>query len=255
MKLVMAVIFTCIMIIHLYSGCSKEEINENSEQATVIKQAIPKKPKGISESQIKIGEPKREASMQMEATIKDEKAIEGSKAAENKDQKGKEEKGYYIVNKGESLRDIAGKSDIMGDPLKWPVIFRLNMDELNKMKNGENLPTRELSEGIRLKIYTHEEQENLIKSRENNYWVVNVLSAKTDKEIVPSVLKLIKIGYPAYISRVKIKGEDWMRLRVGFYNDRDEAKKEGNKIMNQLKLPDIWTTKVDKAEFDEFGKY
>ena len=255
MKLVVTVIFTCIVIINLCSGCSREEKFENSKQVTVFKQAIPKKPENISESQIELKEPQKEVAVQMEAALKDENAVVVSKVAEKKDPGRKEEKGYYIVNKGECLKDIAGKPDILGDPLKWPVLFRLNMDELNKMGIDEDLPSRELSEGTKLKIYTQEEREHLSKTKEDNLWVVNVLSAKTNKRIIPNALKLIKYGYPAYISRVKVKGEDWMRLRVGFYDNKDEANKEGSIIMEQLKLTDIWITKVDMAELNEFGKY
>ena len=256
MKPVVPVIFICIMIIFpLYSGCSKEEKYQDHKKVTVIKQAIPQKPEKVAESQTNPEDPKKETTMKKEVAFKDENPKDVADISEKHTTVDEEKKGYYIVKKGENLKDISEKPDIMADPLKWPVLFRLNLDEFEKLKISENIPYTRLPEGIKLKFYTPEEQKNLLKSRENNYWVINVLSAKSDEKIVPITLKLIESGYPAYIYQVKIKGEDWIRLRVGFFNNKDEANKEGNKIMNLLKITDIWTTKVDDAELREFGKY
>ncbi|MBN2062464.1 MAG: hypothetical protein JW882_18825 [Deltaproteobacteria bacterium] len=255
MKFVMIVIFTCILIAPLCSGCSKEEPFQNSDQVTVIKQAIPQKPKIDSESLVNKEEPQKAAAMQKEDVLADANKERDLKVTEKQDISEEEEKGYYTVRKGESLRDVAGKMDILGDPLKWPVLFRMNMDEMAKLGHDKNLPSKELPEGMRLKINTSEEQKRLLKSRENSPWVINVLSSQNDEKIVMNALRLIKFGYPVYISRAKIKGEEWMRLRVGFFNKKVEAEKEGNNIMDQLGLPDIWTTKIETGELDEFAKY
>jgi LysM domain-containing protein len=36
----------------------------------------------------------------------------------------------YVVRKGDSLWTIAGKSDVMGNPFQWPLLFKANRDQI-----------------------------------------------------------------------------------------------------------------------------
>jgi hypothetical protein len=36
----------------------------------------------------------------------------------------------YVVRKGDSLWKIAGKSDVLGDPFQWPLLFKANRDQI-----------------------------------------------------------------------------------------------------------------------------
>ncbi|MGH7441613.1 MAG: LysM peptidoglycan-binding domain-containing protein [bacterium] len=36
----------------------------------------------------------------------------------------------YVVHKGDSLWAIAGKSDVLGDPFRWPLLFKANRDQI-----------------------------------------------------------------------------------------------------------------------------
>lgn len=36
----------------------------------------------------------------------------------------------YVVKKGDSLWKIAGKGKVMGDPFRWPLIFKANRDQI-----------------------------------------------------------------------------------------------------------------------------
>lgn len=255
MKYVVTVIFACIIFIGLYTGCREEEKIHNYKEITVVKQAIPQKPKMVSEGQVRAEEKPKDDTIREEVASTDVNTATGVKIADDKFQEEREEKGYYVVKRGESLMDVAGRHDVMGDPAKWTVLFRLNMDIMSKMQIDENLPSREVFEGARLRIYTRDEQDQLLKNNKDNQWVINVLSAQAEDKIVSYTLKLLKYGYPAYISRVKVKGEDWMRLRVGFYNNKMEADRQGNTIMKELQLVEIWTTRVDRVELDDFGRY
>jgi cell division septation protein DedD len=60
------------------------------------------------------------------------------------------------------------------------------------------------------------------------------------------------VGFPAYSIRAKVKGEDWIRVRVGFFNNRDEAQKAAPEINEKfiLKGP-YWITKVSKKEMED----
>jgi cell division protein FtsN len=49
-----------------------------------------------------------------------------------------------------------------------------------------------------------------------------------------------------------VRGEDWIRVRVGFFNNREEAQKAGNEVEKKLiaKEP-YWITKVSKKEMED----
>ncbi len=167
----------------------------------------------------------------------------------------KQEPGYYFIKKGDSLASIAGRKDVYGDPLKWPILCRFNMDKLGKMELGEDFADRPLPQGMRLKIITPDEEKENLEKRANKVWVVNVISTPNKKEIIPATMKLLEEGYLAYITRTKVKGKDYMRLRVGFFGKKAEADAEGERIKALLDLGDPWKTKAGKEEFKDFGGY
>jgi hypothetical protein len=39
-------------------------------------------------------------------------------------------KGSYIVKKGDSLWKISSKSEVLGDPFRWPLLFKANRDQI-----------------------------------------------------------------------------------------------------------------------------
>ena len=175
-------------------------------------------------------------------------------APEEKGPIAKEEAGYYIVKKGENLSDIAGRKDVYSDPLKWPILLRHNLDRLGDIAESADFPERAISEGLKIKVLTPEEVRVNRAERPDNYWVINILSAPTREKIVPQAIRLIQNGYPVYITRIKVKGKIWMRLRLGFFKDKTEADAHGKKIMTNFNIVDFWSTKV-MDELEEFGGY
>jgi hypothetical protein len=163
--------------------------------------------------------------------------------------------GYYIVKKGETLSGIAAREDVYGDSLKWPILYQLNLDKLGKLQLAEDLADTEVPGGVRLKIVSPDEMRENLESIGYDVWAVNVLSGTTNGQVIPAAIRLIRNGYPVYITRVNLKGKDWMRLRVGFFGNRTDANEEGKKIMTVLNLTDSWITKVGKQELEEFGGY
>ena len=85
--------------------------------------------------------------------------------------------------------------------------------------------------------------------------MINIISATTKGDVIPPAIRLIKDGYKVYITKAKVKGNEWMRVRVGFFKNKTEADAEGQKIMTVLNFADSWTTKIGKKEFVEFGGY
>ena len=63
------------------------------------------------------------------------------------------------------------------------------------------------------------------------------------------------MGYPVYITSAKVKGKNWMRLRVGFFKNKIKGDADRKEIMTLLNLDNSWVTKVGRRELDEFGGY
>jgi hypothetical protein len=177
--------------------------------------------------------------------------------AEHQEEPGdtKQEDGHYKVRKGDSLFSIAGREDVYGDPIKWPSLFRLNMDQLSEIEALKGLNQEDLPEGLDLRFVTAQEaQKNLAKLGPKS-WVVNVLSSRTPEKLLPPALKLMQNGYRVYIMTVEVKGEEWMRLRVGFFEDKSEAAEAGREIISVLNSGKPWIVKIDQRELEEFGGY
>jgi len=169
--------------------------------------------------------------------------------------KVKDEPGIYLVKKGDTLSSIAARSDVLKDSLKWPILLRLNRDKLGEWAAREDLPDRELSQGTELNVITAREARASLKKATGTLWVVNVLSATTNAEIVPPAVTLVKQGYPVYLVRANVKGKDYLRLRVGFFKNRSEADEVGKKIKEQLSFQDSWSTKAEKEEYEEVAGF
>jgi SPOR domain len=180
-----------------------------------------------------------------------------SKAQETKAQEAKaeEQKGYYSVKKGDSLIKIASRKSTMQDPLKWPILLRLNLDKLGDLPVSEDLATWELSPGIKLRFITPGQAKEGLKTPSKSVWVVNVMSTPNEAEIVPKAATLVKKGYPAYITRAYVNGKDYLRLRVGFFANKKEASARAEKIRDLLKLKDSWVTKADNVEYEEVAGF
>jgi hypothetical protein len=129
------------------------------------------------------------------------------------------------------------------------------MDKIAELQLVEDFLDRELPEGLMLKVITPDQARENLKSNANKSWSVNVLSATARVDIIPSTIRLIRSGYPVYITSAKVKGKDWMRLRVGFFKNRTEADAERKKITALLNLDNSWITKVGQKELEEFGGY
>jgi general secretion pathway protein A len=165
-----------------------------------------------------------------------------------------EAEGYYKVKKEDTFAKIAALKDVYDDPLKWPSLFRLNLDTLSAMTLDRDFDHKELPEGLYLKYVTPEEVTKNLAQLAGKPWVVNALSTRTYDKIVPSAVKLIKNGHHVYITKTNIKGDKWIRLRVGFFETPSGAASVQNEIASILKVDDVWVTKIGR-ELEEYGGY
>ena len=254
MKVPAIAISICLTCLITGMGCSKDEPSPYFEKEAVVRKPInnpvQEKRETLTPSQNVASRPAVKKEKPVEAD-----SIEISVNDEEPATITEDNKGIYVTDKGDSLSIIAKRKDVYGDSLKWPILYRLNKEKFHQLPKDLDFPEREISKGTRLDIITMDEMKENLKNRPKNYWVINVISSPQMDRIVPNVLKLIDNGYPAYITLVNIKGEDWIRIRIGFFGDRKDAEKEGEKIMATLKITDIWTTKVGDEERGEFGGY
>ena len=261
MKVTSTISTICMILLVWGGGCSKEEQPAQPVKRTKVVKSIKKSIKRPPTKKAKISsapkevktKPKKKVASKVKTASLKEKA--SKTVIKKKETKKKEGVGYYTVKKSDSLSSIAGREDVYGDTLKWPNLYRLNMDKLGGIKIAEDFPDRKLHEGMRLKIITPKELRKFQKKRADHLWVVNILSVSNEREVVPQVVRLIREGYPVYFTRVKVKGKDWMRLRLGFYKSKKEADTEGKKIMALLKLVDSWSVNIREKEFAEFCGY
>jgi hypothetical protein len=259
MKFSAIIISICLTLFLWFGGCSREEPppppDKKYKVVMPIKRPVPQKADTSLPSKQEKAKEEREATAEVKTAAVEEKALKPPETEiMEKETVVEEVTGYYIVKKGDSLSSIAGRGDVYGEPLKWPILYSLNMDKLDTLEEGEDFLGRELPEGVMLKIITPDEAKENLGRRLHNVWAVNVLSATTNEKIIPVAIRLIKNGYPVYITRATVKGKDWMRLRVGFFKNKTEANAEGKKIMSLLNLGNSWVTKIGK-ELEEFGGY
>jgi hypothetical protein len=259
MKFSAILISICLTLFLWFGGCSREEPppppDKKDKVVMPIKRPVSQKTDTSVPSKQEKAQEEPEEPAEVKTAAVEEKALKPPETEIMEKEEALEKMpGYYIVKKGDSLSSIAGRDDVYGDSLKWPILYRLNMDKLASLEAGEDFLESELPEGVMLKIITPNEAKENLERRLHNVWVVNVLSATTNEKIIPVAIRLIKNGYPVYITRATVKGKDWMRLRVGFFKNKTEVDTEGKKIMSLLNLGNLWVTKIGK-ELEEFGSY
>lgn len=251
-------IFISLVFFLFNSACSQDEKPLPSSQPQKIVKAISKAPGLAKAKKPQINEslrpkPEEKSGAETKPAANEEKESERPKIV-TEEARSREEAGYYVVKKGDTLASVAAREDVYGDPLKWPILGRHNLDELNPMSTAEDLPDRVLPEGMKLRFFTRDGVQNNLKERGKKQWAVNVLSSPNKKMVGPVVVRLIRAGFPVYITQANIRGTDYMRVRVGFFAEKTEADVEGKRLMEVLKLPEFWTIKAEE-EVREFGGY
>ena len=236
----------------LFLGCSQEENlpPPRQKQKVVRPTEMPpvEKEKPVSTLDEKKGdseEPKRTFA---------ERAAEKKPHETKEKPEDKGEQGRYAAKDGDSLTTIAGRAEIYKDPLKWLILLRFNLEELGRLPETPDFAERKLPAGTRLKIVMPRQSMGG-KKKADGLWVANVVSSRSNDEIVPLAVSLVKRGFPMYMTRAQVKGQEWMRLRVGFFADKAEAQQMGKKIKEAVQVEEPWILKVGKEEYGEFAGF
>ena len=255
-------VFILIVLFFFLSGCAREEEVPFPRQKASVKKTIVRPSPAESSAKESLNksigdqkDQKQNMAGRNETVAAEIKAEVEKNVPEEKNNQKKGVEGIYISEKGDTLSIIAGKEKVMGEPLKWPILYRLNIKGLKDLGTGADLPDRPLPEGTKLKSVTDEVLKNNLETIPENLWVINILSSTEKEKIIPVAVKLLREGYYVYISKATVRGKEWLRLRVGFFNSRNITDIKGKRIKSILNIPDIWAAKIDRDEFREYAGY
>ncbi len=102
-----------------------------------------------------------------------------------------------------------------------------------------------------------EQKDEFVKKERNikNEWVVQVFSSKSLDEATKYFQEFFSRGFNVYLIKAEIRGEDWYRVRIGFFQSEKDAKDTMSKILSQIstKSP-LWVTKASFEEFNLYGR-
>lgn len=83
-------------------------------------------------------------------------------------------------------------------------------------------------------------------------WVANVLSTR-DGDVARNLLdQLVKLPYHVYAYKTVVKGKEYYRIRVGFFNTQTEAEQVGQTLANQYRLPKPWIVRPGPQELKKY---
>lgn len=245
-KALATVLLTCL-VTFLVGACTENEKPETevTRVQMPIRRPMPKPPAPLDQNNTGEQKDKKEGLEQIPLPEKQLDSLEGPR----------DEEGYYRVQKGDTLLEVAGLKNVYDDPIKWTSLFRLNMDKLDGMASTADFPKRELPEGLDLKFITKSEAEENLGRLGQSVYSVNVLSAETPQKIVPRAITLMKNGYNAYICTATVKGKKWLRLRAGFFKGYSQAVEAGEHIKTILDESNVWVVRVKRPEREQFAGY
>jgi hypothetical protein len=249
----------CLTAPLLLGGCSEEPTTHPPGEHRKNVGSIKRDPQGKAEYNPPRGEERLKGEGELGEELHTQNTREIKRAPSDR---GIEEKqaetleeatGYYIVQSGEGLSEISAKNEVYGDQLKWPIIYFYNMDKIGELQLVDGFLDRDLLEGERLRIITPREARENLQRRAECAYTLNVLSARSQKGLISSAIRLMSEGYPVYITSATVKGREWMRLRVGFFRTKIEASLERMKINDLLRIRNSWIAEVGQEELEEFG--
>jgi hypothetical protein len=249
-KLIASLMTACVITLFCWAGCTTEESPQPPAEKHSVVMPI-KKSSRLEPS----AQEEKETEVAPAAAVEDHHPGHPATDIEDEASPQPEEPGYYIVKEGESLSAVAARDEVYGDSLKWPILYFYNREKIGELQLVDGFLERELPQGERLKVITEDEVRENLRQRAEHTYVVNVLSTRTQKRLIPTAIRLMREDYPVYLTTAVVKGKTWVRLRVGFFSTRIEAELERQKIIDLLGIRDSWVAKIKEEEFEEFAGY
>ena len=238
-----------LSLVVIAAGCSKEEKTVVKQPKQVIRKKMPPPKKPTA--------PKRTAVKPVPSVSKKTPGIQKAHTTKTPQKVATPEKkpGHYRVKKGDTLFKIAGQSGIYNNSLMWPSLLRLNLNRLKGIKLVKGCQHQVLPAGMDLKFVTPSEAKIAQANLGSELYGVNVYSSQKQEKIDSLVFPLIKEGLPTYITKAKIKGKEWIRLRVGFFKTRAEAEAAAARIKSIVTAKDAWVARLGPQECRQYAGY
>lgn len=142
----------------------------------------------------------------------------------------------HTVQPGENLWAIARESGLVESPWEWRTIMVQNRDKISYAFISEAGGSWQvvMQEGRELTV-----REGYVpqgEAPEGERFAVQVAAVSGDQfqRAVGAVQRLLEAGYYAYLYRARVEGQTWYRVRVGFFETRQDAAEAGTAITRRF---------------------
>lgn len=143
----------------------------------------------------------------------------------------------YTVQDGDNLWAIARKGELVDNPWEWRNIVIQNKDKIEyafvSQDTGHWKVMMEKGQTLEVRAPRAPDPDKPVKKK----LALQLLSAPESN--LNQALKIVKMllgdGYYAYLYRIEIKGQQYYRVRVGFFESRYDADRAGADINERYK--------------------
>lgn len=137
----------------------------------------------------------------------------------------------YTLQEGENLWAVANRGELVDSPWNWPRIVFQNKDKISYASLSEDTGKWKVVVRAGKELTVRSEEPGEPKEVEKKY-ALQLLAApeRNLKQALEIVKMLLSDGYFAYLYRIEVNGEQYYRVRVGFYESKEEGEKAGDAI-------------------------
>jgi cell division septation protein DedD len=83
-------------------------------------------------------------------------------------------------------------------------------------------------------------------------WAINALSSQDEDRVNDLLAALRAEGLHVYSYPAQVKGQTWLRVRVGFFESRAKAETVGRRVAKKHELPEPWIVMPGPSELDKY---
>jgi len=156
------------------------------------------------------------------------------------------EKTRLLISKNENLtvKIDEVKNSILTNSLE-PIVDDLVENNDQTQQTIETLLTKveRLEKRKPVTVKAKPKLRKVKKVVEKSTWVVNLVSFKQEWYAKSKAEEFEKKGVPTDVIKVKVKGENWFRLRVKDFKSKYDAASYAVKVKKTLNLGSVWVTK------------
>ncbi len=156
------------------------------------------------------------------------------------------EKTRLLILKNEKLTEKIDevKNSILTNSLE-PIVDDLveNNEQTQQTIGKLQAKVKQLEKRKPVTVKAKSKSRKVNKVVEKSTWVVNLVSFKQEWYAKSKAEEFEKKGVPTDVIKVKVKGENWFRLRVKDFKSKYDAASYAVKVKKTLNLGSVWVTK------------